>query len=190
MPPKPEPMQVTMLPEVDRTDEIYARAIELAYGPSKRQARLQLVLNGLYYSTLLFVVGWIFSMAIDRDPPVRQVSREVVNPGKLVRPGERLLIRGVRERSRSCEITRRWWLVDGAGRRLDYEAERFDAYGPLGREEEVIGPFIPLDAMPGRGRLLGVVAYDCNPLQRALGWSITTILPPLEFEILPRAAAP
>ncbi|MCZ2932296.1 hypothetical protein NYY71_19260, partial [Acinetobacter baumannii] len=64
MPPKPEPMQVTMLPEVDRTDEIYARAIELAYGPSQRQARLQLVLNGLYYSTLLFVVGWIFAMAI------------------------------------------------------------------------------------------------------------------------------
>lgn len=30
MPPKPEPPQVVMLPEVDRTDEIYARAIELA----------------------------------------------------------------------------------------------------------------------------------------------------------------
>ena len=190
MPRKTEPTQVTMLPEVDRTDEIYARAIELAYGPSRRQARVQVVLNVLYYGMLLFVIGWFLSMAIDREPPVRQVSREVVNPDKQVRVGERLLIHGVRERARSCEITRRWWLVDGGNRRTDYEAERFDAYGPLGREEEVIGPFIPLDAMPGRGRLLGVVAYDCNLLQRALGWSITTILAPLEFEILPRTVVP
>ncbi len=190
MPPQTEPPQVVMLPEVDRTDEIYARAIELAYGPSRRQARLQLVLNALYYSALISLIGWIFSMAIDREPPVRQITREVVNPGKQVRVGDRLLIHGVRLRDRSCEITRRWWIVDGAGRRLDFEPERFDAYGDLGREEEVIGPFIPLDAMPGRGRLLGVVAYDCNPLQRALGWSITTILPPLEFEILPRAPGP
>lgn len=47
MPPKSEPPQVVMMPEVDRTDEIYARAIELAYGPSRRQARVQLVLNVL-----------------------------------------------------------------------------------------------------------------------------------------------
>ena len=64
MPPKTEPPQVVMLPEVDRTDEIYARAIELAYGPSRRQARLQLVLNALYYTSLVALVGWIFSMAI------------------------------------------------------------------------------------------------------------------------------
>ena len=37
---------------------------------------------------------------------------------------------------------------------------------------------------------MGVVAYDCNPLQRALGWSIVSMLAPLEFEILPRAATP
>jgi len=77
--------------------------------------------------------------------------------------------------------------VDGAGRRLDYEAEHFDAYGDLGREEETIGPVIPVDAMPGKGVLRGVIAYDCNPLQRALGWSIISMLPPLEFEILPKA---
>ncbi len=142
MPPEPESPQVVMLPEVDRTDEIYARAIELAYGPSRRQARLQLVLNALYYTSLVALVGWIFSMAIDREPPVRQITREVVNTGKQVHVGDRLLIRGVRVRDRSCEITRRWWIVDGAGRRLDFEPERFDAYGPLGREEEVIGPFI------------------------------------------------
>ena len=78
-------------------------------------------------------------------------------------------------------------LMDGAGRRLDYEAEHFDAYGDLGREEETIGPTIPLDAMPGRATLRRGVAYDCNPLQRALGWSIISMLPPLEFEILPKA---
>lgn len=40
MPPKPEPPQVFVLPEINRTDGIYARAIALAYGPSQRQARL------------------------------------------------------------------------------------------------------------------------------------------------------
>lgn len=67
------------------------------------------------------------------------------------------------------------------------EAGRFDAYGDLGREEETIGPVIPLDARPGKGTLRGVVACDCNPLQRAMGWSIISMLPPLEFEILPKA---
>jgi len=78
-------------------------------------------------------------------------------------------------------------VVAGAGRRLDYEPEHFDAYGDLGREEETIGPVIPLDAMPGKGTLRGVVACDCNPLQRAPGWLIISMLPPLEFEILPKA---
>lgn len=169
--------------------DLYARALALSHAPRQSRAHLR-VLDFLYWAGIMFAFGWVFSMVIDRDPPVKQITREVVNPGKHVRVGERLLIHGVRERTRSCEIARRWWIIDGAGRRLDFETERFDAYGPLGREEEVIGPYIPLDAMPGRGRLMGVVAYDCNPLQRALGWSIVSILASLEFEILPRAPAP
>ena len=179
--------QVKMLHDADRTDEIYARGVEVALAIARRRGRVQTVLNGIYYTALMLTLGWIFSMVIDREPPVRQLLREVANPGRQVAAGERLLIHTVRIRDRSCEITRRWWIVDGAGRRLDFEPERFDAYGPIGREEETIGPAIPLDAMPGRGRLLGVIAYDCNPLQRALGWSIIAMLPPLDFEILPRA---
>ncbi|GJE41931.1 hypothetical protein [Methylobacterium soli] len=174
------------IPDLDRTDEIYARAIELAYGPSRRQANVQRVLNVIYYGAILIALAWIFSMVLDRTVPVRQILREVVNPNRQVHVGERILIHGIRQRDRQCELTRRWWMIDGGGRRLDYEAERFDAYGEMGREEETIGPFIPLDAMPGRGRLYGVLAYDCNPLQRALGWSIVSVLPALEFEILPR----
>ena len=45
---------------------------------------------------------------------------------------------------------------------------------------------IPLAAAPGCGRSLGVRAYDCNRLQRALVWSIVAMLAPREFEILPR----
>ena len=44
-----------------------------------------------------------------------------------------------------------------------------------------------LDAMPAKDILRGVVAYDCKPLQRALGWSIISMLQPLKFEILPKA---
>ena len=167
--------------------DLYAQALALSTAPRRTPIHQQ-ILNVMYWCGLLAVFGWFAAMTFDRDPPVRQILREIVNPERKVRIGERLLIHGIRERRRQCEITRRWWLVDGAGRRLDYEPERFDAYGDLGREEETIGPTIPLDAMTGKGTLRGVVAYDCNPLQRALGWSIISMLPPLEFEILPKAS--
>ncbi|WP_148291093.1 hypothetical protein [Methylobacterium sp. B1] len=180
-------VEIAQLPELDRTDAIYARAFELAQGPSRRPPRGQFVLNILYYGLLLTAFAWVSSMTIDRELPVHQISREIVNPNRQVRVGERLAIKGVRDRVRQCELTRRYWLVDGSGRRIDFEPEHFDAYGALGRETEIVGPMIPLDATPGRGRVFVALAYDCNALQRALGWSITTVLPPLEFEILPRA---
>ncbi|GJE77303.1 hypothetical protein [Methylorubrum suomiense] len=180
---KPDPPEAA----IDINDKIYAQAIQLAYGPSRRRSVGDRFANLLYWAALLGIGGWFFAMAIDRTPPVKQIVREVVNEGGRVRIGERLLIHGIRVRERQCELVRRWWLVDGAGRRIDYQPEPFDAYGPVGREEETFGPYIPLDAMPGRGRLYGSLSYDCNVLQRALGWSIVTVLPPLEFEILPRA---
>lgn len=173
--------------EVELTDRIYRQAIELGFGPKQRPPLGERALTFLYWLLILAAFGWIFSMAIDREPPVKQTSRDVVNEGRRVRVGERLLVKGSRVRTRQCELTRRWWVIDGGGRRLDFEPERFDAYGEVGQETEIIGPVIPLDAMPGRGRLMGVLAYDCNPLQRALGWSIIVMLPSLEFEILPRA---
>lgn len=174
-------------PEIEASSLMFARAIELAHGPSRRRPMPERVLNYLYWAVMLAGMAWLFSMAVDREPPVRQTSREVANPGRQVRAGERLLIKGTRVRVRQCELTRRWWIIDGGGRRMDFEPERFDAYGEIGSETEIIGPFIPLDAMPGRGRIHGVLAYDCNILQRALGWSIVVMLPPMDFEILPRA---
>ena len=178
---------MSQLPEVDRTDVIYARAFELAHGASSRRPdRGQLILNALYYVLLLAALGWVFAMSIDRDEAVHQISREVANPNRQVRVGERLLVRSTRDRIRSCELSRRWWLIDGSGRRLDFETEHFDLYGALGRSTETVGPIVPLDAAPGRGRFFTVLSWDCNPLQRALGWSINSALPPLDFEILPR----
>ncbi|GJD88154.1 hypothetical protein BHAOGJBA_1667 [Methylobacterium hispanicum] len=182
--PVPEPLK----PKPEDVD-LYARALALSHAP--RQTPLyERLLNWVYWGMILAALIWVASMVLDREPPVRQISREIVNPDKQVRPGERLLIQGSRVRVRQCELTRRWWIIDGMGRRLDFEPERFDAYGEVGSETEIIGPFVPLDAMPGRGRILGVLAYDCNPLQRALGWSIVVMLPALEFEILPRERAP
>ena len=47
----------------------------------------------------------------------------------------------------------------------------------------------PFPMMPWRGRACSAASWpqDCNPLQRALGWFIISMLPPLEFEILPKA---
>ena len=143
--PTPEAMKPTPS-DVD----LYARALALSHAPRQTRAHLR-VLDFLYWAGIMLAFGWVFSMAIDRDPPVKQVAREVVNPGKRVHVGERLLIHGIRERLRSCEIARRWVDHRWRRRRLDFETERFDAYGPLGREEEVIGPYVPLDAMPAGG---------------------------------------
>jgi len=178
--------------ELDMTDQIYARAIELGFGASRRKPISERVVNALYWGLILAACGWIFSMAVDREMPVQIGPREVVNPDKRVVVGERLLVRSSRRRSRTCELTRRWTIIDGDGRRFDYEPERYDAYGavtPSGgpAEVETTGPIIPLDAMPGRGRWISVLAWDCNPLQRALGWSIVMIQAPVEFEIVRRA---
>jgi hypothetical protein len=178
--------------DLDASDKIYARAIELAYGPSRRKPMSERVVSALHWGMILAAFGWIFSMVVDRDLPVQIGAREVINAGKKVAAGERLLVRSARRRIRSCELTRRWTIIDGEGRRFDYEPERSDAYGPItppeaAPEVETAGPVIPLDAMPGRGRWISVLAWDCNPLQRALGWSIVLIQPAVEFEIVRRA---
>lgn len=178
--------------EIDKTDRIYAKAIELAYGPSRRKPMSERIVNGLYWLLILLAFGWIFSMTVDREVPVQIGPREVMNPGRRVLTGERLLVRSSRTRTRTCELTRRWTIIDGDGRRFDYEPERYDAYGAITPqnappEVETTGPIIPLDAMPGRGRWISVLAWDCNPLQRALSWSIVLIQAPVEFEIVRRA---
>jgi hypothetical protein len=57
-------------------------------------------------------------------------------------------------RLRQCKLVKRQSLIDGSGRRTDFEAERFDAYGPVTKtgepEIDITGPIIPLDAVPGR----------------------------------------
>ena len=178
--------------ELDMTDQIYARAIELGFGPSRRKPISEKVVSGLYWAFIVFAFGWIFSMTVDREPPIQITSREVVNPDKRVMPGEKLLVKSGRVRTRTCELTRRWTIIDGDGRRFDFEPDRFDAYGPItppggAPDIETTGPTIPLDARPGRGRWISVLAWDCNPLQRALGWSIVLIQAPIEFEIVSRA---
>lgn len=177
--------------DLDMTDQIYARAIELGFGPSRRQPMSERVVNALYWGLILVAFGWIFSMVVDREVPVQIGPREVVNPDKRVLAGERLLVRSARRRTRTCELTRRWTIIDGDGRRFDFEPERYDGYGAITPPEapaevETTGPVIPLDAMPGRGRWISVLAWDCNPLQRALGWSIVTVQTPVEFEIVRR----
>lgn len=170
-PPGLEPQAVRSLQGLDR---------------ALRTARLTRALNVLYWTAILAVLAIAAALVFDRDDPVRDRRYEVANPGRQVRQGEQLLVRATRTRVRQCEVTRRWSVIDGSGRRANYEPEPFDAYGPLWRDVSTEGPVIPLDATPGRGRFVSVLAFDCNPLQRATGWSITLISPIVEFEIVPR----
>ncbi|GJD77018.1 hypothetical protein [Methylobacterium gregans] len=109
--------------------DLYARALALSHAP--RQIPLyERLLNYLYWAVILAAMTWVAGMVIDREPPVRVIAREVANPGRQVRIGERLLIRSARERTRQCELTRRWWLVDrgdAAGARVRDPAAGADA---------------------------------------------------------------
>lgn len=178
------PQQLVPTDDVD----LYARALALSAGPRKTPVHQQ-VGNALYWACILTIIGWLGWMAADRDPPLEWISRTIINPDKKVAQGEKIQVRAVRTRWRQCELVKRQSLIDGSGRRTDYEPERFDAYGAVTSKDvpdvDVTGPFIPLDAVPGRGRLVTSFAWDCNILQRALGWSITQVMV-LEFEIVPR----
>ncbi|MFC7663680.1 hypothetical protein ACFQWF_14600 [Methylorubrum suomiense] len=72
---KPDPPEAA----IDINDKIYAQAIQLAYGPSRRRSVGDRFANLLYWAALLGIGGWFFAMAIDRTPPVKQIVREVVN---------------------------------------------------------------------------------------------------------------
>lgn len=153
--------------------------------PRRRLDKLWRALSALYWLAVIAAVSWILAMAFDRDIPIKDIQRDIVNPGHRVARGDRLLVRATRTRTRQCEFVRRWSVVDGAGRRIDFEPDVWDAYGQVGEPDtDAQGPIIPLDASPGRARFLSVIAWDCNPLQRALGWSIVLLQEPLDFEIL------
>lgn len=118
--PSPKPgflPQDRMLHETDRTDEVYSHAFAAAPSPTRRQARVQHALNIVYYGIIGIAIAWIFSLAIDRAPPVKTGQRKVMNPEKKVVQGTRLLVRSSRNRLQSCELTRRWAVIGGGGRR-------------------------------------------------------------------------
>ncbi|MFY9292816.1 MAG: hypothetical protein WAP03_19295 [Methylorubrum rhodinum] len=174
---------------MELTDRIYSRAIELGFGPSNRPPMADRIATWAYYGAIVLFMTWVASMAFDRALPVEFTSREVVNPGGRVMQGEQLQVRSGRKRRRVCELTRRWTVIDGAGRRHEYDPQHYDAYGPATGSEietDVNGPTIPLDAVPGQGRWFVTLAWDCNMLQRATGWSIVLVQAPVLFEIVAR----
>ena len=170
---------------------LYAGGLDLTLSQVAGQAAL--AVDDTFAVAVIPVAVDIFAMAIDREIPVQTGPREIMNLGGKVRQGERLLVRSARRRLRSCELTRRWSIIDGDGRRYDYEPERFEAYGPVTpegaqAEPEITGPMVPLNAVPGRGRWVIALAWECNMLQHAIVWPITQVLSPVEFEIVPREA--
>lgn len=188
----PQHQNPAVPPQLVPSDDVdlYARALALSATPRKMPIH-ERVLNVIYWGVILLLVSWFLAMATDRNPPIRWLSRDIVNPGRKVAQGERIMLKATRMRARMCELVKRQSLIDGSGRRTDYEPERFDAYGavtpPDRPETDITGPVIPLDAVPGRGRLVTSFAWDCNVLQRALGWSITEVQGPVEFEIVARS---
>lgn len=186
---RPVPPQISELPG---NEDLFADALRITlHQPRKTPIQSQLA-NAIYWAVLGGIGLWVFSMAIDREVPITFVRREIINPEKQVEQGQQILVKSSRVRRRQCELTRRWAVIDGVGRRIDYEPEHFDAYGEVADEPDVdiTGPVVTLDAAPGRGRLITSFGWDCNILQRALNWSVDVVPKALEFEILPRKPKP
>jgi hypothetical protein len=58
--------------------DLYARALSLSHGSRKTPMHMH-VANLLYWGMIAIAFGWVFSMTIDREIPVRQISREIVS---------------------------------------------------------------------------------------------------------------
>lgn len=116
--------------EIDADAEFVAKAVSILSGPHRPTTIIMRAANPVYYGLVLALLGWIVAMALDTQPPVKVLYRTILTPE--VRAGDKLQVRTRRIRQRQCELSRRFVIVDGIGRRFDFEPEKFDAYGPIG----------------------------------------------------------
>lgn len=131
---------------------------------------------------IFVIVGGLFWMAIDRDPPFIRTYGEVIpeNP----RPGQWVAVKWHVKGSRWCPGTLQRQIIDSHDVvwTLDKEPIAFGTRIPV--SPDFVRRFqIPPVAWPGRAVYRVTTAYQCNPLHR--WWPVVTTGPDVVFEIAP-----
>lgn len=120
---------------------------------------------------ILLAIGQIIRWSVDRRVPVELISY-VANPAL---PGDTVIVRAVvkRDVDRRCSLMYSRMFHDSAGVRFDITAGAqmmtADALDDLNRrtpDSLILSLTIPPKAAPGKGTLISVLDYVCNPVQQ------------------------
>ena len=117
---------------------------------------------------VLLAIGQIIAWGVDRRVPFRVISY-VTNPAL---PGDTLIVRANVERDlhHKCSVTYSRMFHDAAGAQFDItsgaQMMTADALNDLNRrtpDSLILSVTIPPKAAPGKGALISVLDYVCNP---------------------------
>ena len=117
---------------------------------------------------VLLAIGQIIAWSVDRRIPFRMISY-VANP---TLPGDTLIVRAnvQRDLQRRCSVTYSRMFHDASGARFDItpgvQMMTADALDDLNRRTPdtlILSVTVPPKAAPGKGALISVLDYVCNP---------------------------
>lgn len=133
-----------------------------------RAATIAVVIGTVF---VLLAIGQIIYWGIDRHIPFRVISY-VANPAL---PGDAVIVRAAVERDlyRRCSVTYSRMFHDAAGSQFDItsgaQMMTADALNDLNRrmpDTLILSVTIPPKAAPGKGALISVLDYVCNPVHQ------------------------
>lgn len=176
------------LRELARTDRFYGKALQILVGPGWWMATAMRVASIAYWIAIVLALGWLFAMAIDREPPIEILSRELLTDA--VHPGEAIKVRFNVRRDRICRTETTWIFFDGNGEYRRFGPVAIEAGGPVGPDQFTRSWTVPANAAPGAARLRLVSSWECPPNLLHPLYPVTRVSPDLHFEILPKQANP
>lgn len=170
--------------EVSSDERFYARAFKVMVGPGWLMASAMRVASIAYWIGMLGVLGWLFAMAIDRQPPTEVLSRELLT--EKVVAGDPIKVRFHIRRNRICRTESTWIFFDGAGEYRRFGPVGIEASGPLGPDEYTRPWTVPINAAPGAARLRLITSWECPTNLLHPLYPIARVAEDIHFEILPK----
>ena len=132
-------------------------------------------------AVLLLCAGIVVAMAAywlgDRRDPIAFVTVPHVASGSF-HPGGEVIVESLVVRKRSCYAKVERAFEDASGTRYVFPDYDMEAVGELSPPPRIlrVPVTLPANAASGVGTYRVVVAYGCNPIQRAL-WPIVVVSP-------------
>uniref|UniRef100_A0A9E8A184 Uncharacterized protein n=1 Tax=Bosea sp. NBC_00436 TaxID=2969620 RepID=A0A9E8A184_9HYPH len=170
--------------DVARIDRFYGQALKALVGPGWWMATIIRVASIAYWVAMVLALGWLVAQALDREPPVEVLSRELLT--EKIAAGDSVKVRFHVRRDRTCRTESTWIFFDGQGEYRRFGPVGIEASGPLGPDTFVRSWTVPANAAPGAARLRLVTAWECPTNLLHPLYPVTRVAPDIDFEILPR----